>query len=527
MSDVLSLSRDNILKLIKELQSFFKGIAEEIEVYVASQIAGLPTLLIGGHGTGKTTLVKAFYDSLMVEEGGSLRPVKRFMILLKERHTPFDVFYTYHLPSLMRGVEKVVPKAIDAEAVYLDEVFANPLVLSALKDFLEERVYDKFEVKWLFFTASTNPPNQYYQTVLQLTNMADLDRFDVVIPIESRLGVDLYEIAGMFAESEERRPEPSISKIDVTNINRVRGEIFKIPVSVKAKSMMSLFGHVFNACCFEDEDRQKHFIDKFSVLADAPCIRCTFKGSLCSKFAVQPMRLIRSTFNLAKTLAWLYGKDEVTYDLTVKALHYTLPLRLIIIDEAYKSKVATLKEATRIAIREFTKWYDENRPLFTVLKNCVLLARKGRFSEAFNQLNDLAYRYNNRPIALTLIHSFEAKLRRAKEEVKRRVETTDDVNLLKELVNSDNDFRDLAKKRYAELLGLVSIKKLGDEAKRVLNRMLARGLLGEKEFTSLSMSLQGFYSPQDIALREDLKISVKQNEVVIEGSKEVISSIIS
>jgi len=239
------------------------------------------------------------------------------------------------------------------------------------------------------------------------------------------------------------------------------------------------------------------------------------------------MRLIRSTFNLAKTLAWLYGKDEVTYDLTVKALHYTLPLRLIIIDEAYKSKVATLKEATRIAIREFTKWYDENRPLFTVLKNCVLLARKGRFSEAFNQLNDLAYRYNNRPIALTLIHSFEAKLRRAKEEVKRRVETTDDVNLLKELVNSDNDFRDLAKKRYAELLGLVSIKKLGDEAKRVLNRMLARGLLGEKEFTSLSMSLQGFYSPQDIALREDLKISVKQNEVVIEGSKEVISSIIS
>ena len=523
MSGVLPLSKENVWKLIEELKSFFKGLGEEVEVYVASQIAGLPTLLVGGHGTGKTTLVKVFYNSLY----RSGEPIKRFMMLLKERHTPMDVFYTYHLPSLMKGEEKIIPKAIDAKAVYLDEVFANPLVLSALKDFLEERIYDRFKVKWLFFTGSTNPPNQYYQTVLQLTNLADLDRFDVVIPFESRLGVDLFEITKTFAKSKERRPEPSISKIDVTNIEEIRKGIFKIPVDDKAKSMMSLFGHVFNACCFEDEDRQRHFIDKFSVLADMPCIRCTFKGSLCSKFAVQPMRLIRSTFNLAKALAWLYNKEEVTYELTMKALHYTLPLRLIIVDESFKSKVATLKEATRIAIQEFTKWYDENRILFTVLQNCVFLAKVGRFSEAFRQLNDLMYRYNNRPIALTLIHSFEAKLKKARSEVERAVETTSDINLLRELMKTNSDFKDLARKRYCELVGIASIRKLGDEAKRLLNRMLAKGLLGEREFTSLSMSLQGFYSPQEVALKEDLKISVKQNEVILEGSKEVVSSIIS
>jgi len=83
----------------------------------------------------------------MVKEGEKIRPIKSFMMLLKERHTPFDVFYTYDLPSLMQGEEKIVPKSIDAEAVYFDEIFANQLILSALKDFLEERVYDRFKVK--------------------------------------------------------------------------------------------------------------------------------------------------------------------------------------------------------------------------------------------------------------------------------------------------------------------------------------------------------------------------------------------
>ncbi|RLE91049.1 MAG: hypothetical protein DRN04_13690 [Thermoprotei archaeon] len=106
---VLELTRENVLEVIRELQEFFKGLREEVEVYVASQVAGLPTLLIGGHGTGKTTLVKAFYSTLVVKERDSYRPLKTFMLLLKERHTPMDVFYSYHLPSLLKGVQKIVP----------------------------------------------------------------------------------------------------------------------------------------------------------------------------------------------------------------------------------------------------------------------------------------------------------------------------------------------------------------------------------------------------------------------------------
>jgi len=95
----------------------------------------------------------------------------------------------------------------------------------------------------MFFTGSTNPPNQYYQTVLQLTNMADLDRFDIVIPFESRLGINLFEITEIFAESKKRRSKPQINfKIDISNIDKIRRQIFSIPIDDKSKSMISLFG---------------------------------------------------------------------------------------------------------------------------------------------------------------------------------------------------------------------------------------------------------------------------------------------
>ena len=40
---------------------------------------------------------------------------------------------------------------------------------------------------------------------MQLRNLADLNHFDVVIPIEVRLGLGLYEIAKEMAEAGARR----------------------------------------------------------------------------------------------------------------------------------------------------------------------------------------------------------------------------------------------------------------------------------------------------------------------------------
>ncbi len=53
------------------------------------------------------------------------------------------------------------------------------------------------------------------------------------------------------------------------------------------------------------------------------------------------------------------------------------------------------------------------------------------------------------------------------------IEVTSDVELLREIMEPDSDFKGLAKERHAELLGLVSIKRLGGGAKRVLTKTLA------------------------------------------------------
>jgi len=98
MAQVKPLNRDSVLELINEIKCFLKGLGEEIEVYIAAQLLGLPTLLLGPYGTGKTTLAKTFYNSLVIKDGSDYRPLRKFFLLIKERHTPFDVFtaITYH-----------------------------------------------------------------------------------------------------------------------------------------------------------------------------------------------------------------------------------------------------------------------------------------------------------------------------------------------------------------------------------------------------------------------------------------------
>ena len=47
---------------------------------------------------------------------------------------------------------------------------------------------DRFRARWLFFTAATNPRNQFYETLLDLRNYADIDRLGVAITVGNRGG---------------------------------------------------------------------------------------------------------------------------------------------------------------------------------------------------------------------------------------------------------------------------------------------------------------------------------------------------
>lgn len=139
----------------------------------------------------------------------------------------------------MRGEEKIVPLAVDAEAVFLDEIFANLQVLGALKDFLEERIVDRFRARWLFFTAATNPRNAFYETLLDLRNYADIDRFGVAIVVGNRNGVKLGGIIHELSRKSGNAPGDGIS-VDISNIEEVRREIDEVRVSPRLEMLQYL-----------------------------------------------------------------------------------------------------------------------------------------------------------------------------------------------------------------------------------------------------------------------------------------------
>ncbi|RLE84307.1 MAG: hypothetical protein DRJ67_10770, partial [Thermoprotei archaeon] len=61
------LSRETVHRLIGALNRMFQGLQREIEAFVLAHIAGMPVLLVGPHGSGKTRLTKAFYSMLCLD----------------------------------------------------------------------------------------------------------------------------------------------------------------------------------------------------------------------------------------------------------------------------------------------------------------------------------------------------------------------------------------------------------------------------------------------------------------------------
>ncbi|NPA70949.1 MAG: AAA domain-containing protein [Crenarchaeota archaeon] len=346
--------------VVRALVRFFGWEHEErIRVYVAAQLAGLPTLLAGSHGSGKTTLVKAFYSCIRIRDGDDYRPVKTFMMLLKERHTPTDVFYRYHIPSLLQGREVVIAKAIAAEAVFLDEVFANELILAALKDFLEEKIYDRFECKWMFFTAATNPPNQFYQNILMLRNLADLDRFDIVIEWTHRTGIYLTELVENTARSKERRTLPDLPEIHVDDIERLRREILSTRVGEDFLKRLWLLATCLSTCVYSPVHERDTYtiVDKFSIYSRLPCETCKYQHYWACKYALAPTRFIRSCIALGKALAWLDDREVVDSRYFMTAARYSLPLRLVPTRQDVEQRYPTLTSLVNNVLSEFMQYY--------------------------------------------------------------------------------------------------------------------------------------------------------------------------
>jgi MoxR-like ATPase len=477
MKSIKSISSRVARDIVVELSKVLRGHEEKVRVFVAAQTLGLPTLLLGSHGTGKTRLVKSF-AKMLYKDGA---PIKAFMMLLKSTHKPLDVFYSYDLPALMRGEEKVIPKAIDADLVFLDEVFANELILSALKDFLEERIYDRYEAKWMFFIGATNPGNDFYQNVLIQRNMADLDRFDVIIPMTPPASTVVPEVLEMFDEARTRENdyEPDL-KVDVSEISKVREEILTaVKMSQGAKAYLWLMSMAFSTCYYHDEvTGNKSRADRFNMFERLPCERCTFKKFTMCNYALSPMRFARSTTFLAKALAWIEDSKIAGVAHVRTAVKYTLPLRLVATREEVKLSAPTVETFVEQAVKSFESYALSTIPNLKAMLRKVL------------ELDDwVPMPTTDEPLVRVLQEDFNSVLGKMRSTVKSIAESLVDEEALEALSTLQNaDIASRARKRLEEIRGVLVIVQ-PKELKMLLNVLLKKDYITEDELAEFAWKL--------------------------------------
>ena len=370
------LSRNNVLGLITVLREKLDQEPHLLEAFVLAQVAGLPTLLVGPHGSGKTTMVKTLASAFYIKG----RPLKFKHITVKEIHTEYNVFARPDFGALAQGKEKWIPKLLDAEYAFIDEIFRNHRIMAALNEVLEEKQFEGLPLKWKFFVAATNPPNAYYKTV-DILNMADLDRFSVIVEVD--------DIGFGFADKmiEGFKPELDL-KIDVSNLDEIREEIASTKVSPEASALAKMMVAAFSVCSYEPVEgkglRRVTIYNKFGVINDLKCYRCVFQQhSICPKYALAPKRALRSLIHLARARAWSLGREVKEEDI-VWAFRYTIPGRTAVISQELKEVVPTYKVLHDKMLEDFREWFEdmkryfiegfrmENDPLLPILREFVM-----------------------------------------------------------------------------------------------------------------------------------------------------------
>lgn len=276
-------------------------------------------LLVGGHGGGKTTLIKLLGRMMT---GKSLDEIEDGMLRGHPQLTEEKMVATLRPGPLMKeGVELVVwRKFVTGFWKILDEVnrltpHAQNILLSMLAEG-ELKYYDEIkrcEEYCLFATLNPSDAGTFE------LSPPFLDRFGIAVPITMPTVNDLELILSSRDEKlfgyDELWQVPAILKEE--DLLTIWNLADKIPVSKSASEFMRSIVREFGACIRADKSQSGDLTVETGL-----CDNCHFNTakSVCNKVVIPlSVRAVKDLNRYAKAITWLIGAQEVSVGV-VKAL---------------------------------------------------------------------------------------------------------------------------------------------------------------------------------------------------------------
>ena len=284
-------------------------------------------LLIGGHGGGKTTLVKLLGRMIT---GNSLKEIESAIIRGHPQLTEEKLIGTLKLGELMQGKEIVSwRKFVTHFWKIIDEInrltpYAQDILLSLLAEG-QVKYFDEVQdiAKFCLF-ATINPQDI---GTFELSEPF-LDRFGISVPISMPTSHDLQIILRSKDEKysgyDELVQVPPILTLD--ELMEIWYQVDKMDSTRDANNFIHAIVREFTLCIRIDKGN----IEELKP-GEGLCSGCHFntKSSICNKVAsILSVRVAKDLLRYSKALAWLMGLNHVDINLIVNIAPYVISHRV-------------------------------------------------------------------------------------------------------------------------------------------------------------------------------------------------------
>ena len=354
--------RDKIRMQISEIERSLYGMEDVIKVYCLSKASDLTIMLLGAHATAKSSLARLW----------SLTTGLKYRVVTSSEVD--ESLIAYIDPAVFR--EKNIVQMRRGELMETDHIIVDEFFLwlnkyrAKLHQLLEEHTYAGLDVLTKTYTFLSNPLSEYFAGQIDDKNLATTDRIDLFVQVNQPKIVPCETMLRKF--SKYGRKEKNLNKVISWDEYKIaQEEIAKVQIPSRIVIWLTLLAHSMSSC--------KHVEDKFSLSLPKLkklCAGCNENAHLCAKVLLSKPRFLRATIILAKGLAWLDGRNTISFDDINQAITYTLPHRIVWIHEdlSYAESMNQLPELLQQFNDEMLAW--KNRGIFSTLTQITEASKK-------------------------------------------------------------------------------------------------------------------------------------------------------